>query len=96
MALRILAGSRSPHHDRAEHSPVGFSSVEQCSDSVVFEVSKAKTDPLDSLDEVVERFGWCVGDASKVKVADLVEPLLQCSSELSDLGWHGFLQAMSL
>jgi hypothetical protein len=71
MAHRISAGCASSDHDRAEHSPVRFASVEQGSDAVVLEVAEPKANPFDPLDQVVDRFGGSVGDTSEVEVAEL-------------------------
>ena len=65
-------------------------------DPVVLEVAEPETDPLDALDQVVDRFGRSVAHAGDVEVADLLEPGLDGASQLLDLGRHRGLQAVLL
>ena len=82
--------------DRTEHTPVRLPGVEQGSYAVVLEVAEPEVDPLDALDQVVERFGWSVGHPGQVEVGDLVEPGLESASEPLDLGRHGAAAAVLL
>src|ERR1700722_7717764 len=74
--------------DRTEHTPVRLAGVEQRTDPVVLEVAEPEADPLDALDQVVERFGRTVRDPGQVEVGDLVEPGPDGASEPLDLGRH--------
>jgi hypothetical protein len=96
--LRILAGSRtSPDDDRSQYPSVGFAGVEQDPDPVVLEVAEPEADPVDALDQVVERLGGAVGDPGQVEVGDPVEPGPDGASELLDFGRrHGLSQAVAL
>jgi hypothetical protein len=50
MAHRILVGwTSSENDDRAQYTPVDLAGVEQCSDAIVFKVSKPKGDPANLL-----------------------------------------------
>src|SRR6516164_3601603 len=80
---------RSSDDDRAQGTPVRPPGVEQRPDAVVLEVAEAEADPLDALDQVVERLGGAVGDTREMEVGDLVEPVPESPAQLLDLGGHG-------
>src|SRR5580698_1461639 len=72
-----------------------FAGVEQGPDAVILEVAAAESDPLDALDQVVERLCWSVALPGQMEVGDLGETLANRLSELLDLGRHLAFEAMS-
>ena len=71
-----------------EEGPVGFSCVEESADSVVVEVSSPEGGAFDAFDQVVDGFGWAVGDLAVVPVVDLGAPAPDGASQGVDFGWQ--------
>jgi hypothetical protein len=70
--------------------------VEEGADPVVVELEEPESDPLESVDQIVARFGGPVGDPCLVPGDDLVEPAFQGLAEGVDFAWAGVVLARNI